>query len=242
MIRRERLLKGVCSCLVLGFLISTSCREDKAQDLVAHYSFDRTAADRSGLNRALLAFGARPAPDRFGIANHAYYFDGTSAYMMAEIAVMPDLTSPHSVVWWFRVAETPVFADPMDAGNMIVLADTTQGIGVQFGYRAAGYKTLGFDVWYWGGNTVLDSPHPAVSSWHQGAYTYDGQRHVFFMDGVQVAESSVQPQKGTPSVLMLGNYPGGDQFFSGTLDDLRIYRRSLLPSEIGAMYGQERAR
>lgn len=241
MIRCHRLRRAACTCLAIGFLAGVSCREDGVPDLVAHYSFDGSTADVSGENKALLVYGARPAADRFGKANHAYGFDGSSAYMMAEIAGMPNLTQPHSVIWWFRVAAAPVFKDSLDAGNMIVLADTTKSMGVQYGYRAAGYNTLGFDIWYWGGATVLDSPPPEVSKWHQGAYTYDGERHLFFTDGLQVAEASVSPQKGIPSLLMLGNYPGGNQFFSGVLDELRIYRRTLLPSEITAMYNQERA-
>ncbi len=241
MILHQRLRMLVCTCLTLGVLACVSCGEHGAPDLVAYYSFDGTVADSGGLNRDLQVSGARPVPDRFGKANHAYGFDGNSAYMRAEITGMPDLTLPHSVIWWFRVAGAPVFKDSLDAGNMIVLADTTKNIGVQIGYRAAGYKTLGFDVWYWGGATVLDSPHPEVSKWHQAAYTFDGQRHVFFIDGLQVAEGSVSPQKGIPSLLMLGNYPGGNQFFSGVLDELRIYRRTLLPAEITAMYSQEKA-
>lgn len=227
--------------LILGFLSCVSCGENGDPDLVAHYSFDGTTADVSGLNKDLLVYGARPVPDRFGKAEHAYGFDGRSAYMMAGITGMPGLTGPHSVTWWFQVSGAPVFKDSLDAGNMIVLADTTKSIGVQIGYRADGYKTQGFDVWYWGGATVLDSPHPAVSEWHQGAYTSDGERQLLFIDGLQVAEAGVKPQLGTPSVLMLGNYPGGDQFFSGVLDELRIYKRSLLPSEITAMYMREKA-
>lgn len=227
--------------LIVGFLSCVSCGENGDPDLVAHYSFDGTTADLSGQNKDLLVYGARPVADRFGKARHAYGFDGSSAYMIAGIAGMPNLKGPHSVTWWFQVAATPVFKDSLDAGNMIVLADTTQSIGVQMGYRADGYKTHGFDVWYWGGATVLDSPHPSVSEWHQGAYTSDGKRQLLFIDGLQVAEAAVKPQPGTPTLLMLGNYPGGDQFFSGVLDELRIYRRTLLPSEITAMYSREKA-
>ena len=227
--------------LIVGFLCCVSCGENGDPDLVAHYSFDGTTADISGKNKDLLVYGARPVADRFGKARHAYGFDGSSAYMIAGIAGMPNLKGPHSVTWWFQVAATPVFKDSLDAGNMIVLADTTQSIGVQMGYRADGYKTHGFDVWYWGGATVLDSPHPSVSEWHQGAYTSDGKRQLLFIDGLQVAEAAVKPQPGTPTLLMLGNYPGGDQFFSGVLDELRIYRRTLLPSEITAMYSREKA-
>lgn len=227
--------------LIVGFLTIISCGESGDPDLVAHYSFDGNTADVSGQNKDLRVYGARPVPDRFGKAKHAYGFDGRSAYMTTGISGMPGLTGPHSVSWWFRVSGAPVFKDSLDAGNMVVLADTTKSIGVQMGYRADGYKTHGFDVWYWGGTTVLDSPHPAVSGWHQGAYTSDGARQLLFIDGLQVAEAAVKPQAGTPSLLMLGNYPGGDQFFSGELDEIRIYRRTLLPAEVAAMYMREKA-
>ena len=37
---------------------------------------------------------------------------------------------------------------------------------------------------------------------------------------------------GAPNLLMFGNYPGGDQYFAGKLDEIRIYNRALSSVEI----------
>jgi hypothetical protein len=37
---------------------------------------------------------------------------------------------------------------------------------------------------------------------------------------------------------MLGNYPGGDQYFKGKFDELRIYNRALNNSEIANLFKQ----
>ncbi len=119
---------------------------------------------------------------------------------------------------------------------MIALVDTNQGVGVQFGFRAPGYKSLGFDVWYWGGRTIMESAIPAINTWHHSVYIFDGKQHMFYLNGEKVAESTAQPQTGMPDMLMLGNYPGGDQYFAGSMDDVRIYNRKLSQSEINRLF------
>lgn len=220
----------------LFILSATSCQKEEIPGLVVYYSFNGNANDESGNGNHGVVYGARPTSDRFGNENNAYYLDGTSACIQAIVSNMPAVESPQTISLWFIVDQPPSFKDSLGADNIIALVDSAAGIGVQFGYRAAGYHTLGFDAWYWGGRTILESPHPSVNTWHHCVYTYDGQIHRFYLDGEQTAESSVKPQSGTPGMLMLGNYPGGDQFFHGSLDEVRIYNRALTSAEIDMLF------
>lgn len=229
------------SLIYISFIIifCLFCQKKEIPGLVADYTFNGNAADESGNENHAVVHGAHLTSDRFGNENSAYHLDGTSAHILAMVSNMPAVNNPQTISWWYRVDQSPEFSDSMGAGNMIALVDSALGIGVQFGYRAPRYHTLGLDTWYWGGRSVLESHQPTVNEWHHCVYTFDGQVHLFYQDGRQTAQSSVQSQVGTPNMLMFGNYPGGDQYFAGSLDEVRIYNRALSPSEIGLLYKEK---
>ena len=216
-----------------------ACQDNLDAGLVAFYPFNGNAEDHGGNQHHGEVHGAVLTSDRFGNANSAYRFDGSSATILARVTNMPAVDAAQTISWWFFIEQPPAYGDSLGADNMIALVDTAEGIGLQFGYRAPGYRTAGLDAWYWGGGTVLQSPPPALSEWHHCVYTYDGRTHRFYLNAQQVAQSAVQPQSGTPDMLMFGNYPSGDQFFDGRMDDLRIYHRTLLQSEVDLLYKRE---
>jgi hypothetical protein len=224
--------------LFIGISIALliSCQNKTEVGLVAWFPFDGDASDKAGNSFNIEVFEAVMTVDRFGRENSAYYFNGSSAFILMQVENMPAVDSAQTISWWFMVEQAPLFNDSLGADNMIALVDTASGIGVQTGYRAPGYHTLGFDTWYWGGRTVLEAEPPVVNEWHHCVYTFNGETHLIYIDGKKVAGSSVKPQNGKPDILMFGNYPSGDQFFDGYLDEIRIYNRVLHLSEIDHLY------
>jgi hypothetical protein len=224
--------------LLISFTIITltSCQNRNEQGLVAHYPLDGDFKDLSGNSHDIRVHEAVLTKDRFGRENSACFFNGISTNILAQVKNMPAVDHAQTISWWFMIEQPPDYVDSLGADNMITLVDTVQGIGLQFGYRAPGYHTLGLDTWYWGGRTVLGVAPTVTNKWHHCVYTYDGQVHRYFIDGQEIAQSSVKPQSGTPNTLMFGNYPSGDQFFAGSLDDIKIYNRVLKPSEIETLY------
>lgn len=217
-------------------LVLTSCSRKETSAPLIHYSFSGNTADEQVYSGSLENNGAGPSTDRFAHAESAYYFDGASASMKVKLNEMPSINSPLTISWWFKAETEPIFKDSMDAGNMIAIVDTTQAIGIQFGYRAPGYKTKGLDVWNWGGGTILESPKPAINQWHHCVYVYDGNEHRFFLDGNQISRSQMKPQSGSPNLLMIGNYPGGKQFFKGSMDEIQIYDHTLTADQIQELF------
>ena len=223
----------------LPVVLCLSCQNKEIPGLVAEYSMNGNAMDISGNGNHGVVHGAFLTMDRFGNENCAYRFDGTASNILAFVSNMPAVNEAQTISWWFKADQQPVFSDQLGAGNMIALVDTTDGIGLQFGYRAPGYHSLGLDGWYWGGRTILETEPPIVDEWHHCVYTYDGKMHCFYVDGRQTAQSSVQPQTGNPNMLMFGNYPGGDQYFSGCLDEVCVYHRALSAAEIDLLYNEK---
>ena len=83
--------------------------------------------------------------------------------------------------------------------------------------------------------TVFSPSALPVGAWSHLAMTYDGSRCRLFVNGVQVASL---PQTGAiaPSGSPLwigGNSPYGE-YFSGRIDEVRVYRAALSQAEIQA--------
>ena len=75
--------------------------------------------------------------------------------------------------------------------------------------------------------------------WHLAAAVYDGSAMRFYLDGRQIATEAVSGPIDTSgsSPAFIGSWDGGNEFFGGGIDDLRIYRRALTGDEIKAMAG-----
>ena len=213
-----------------------SCQKQIENGLVAHYPFDGDASNQIGEGNDGNVGGVSLVDDRFGNENSAYFFDGVDDTIFVEVTGMPNIEAPQSFSWWYWVSEIPTFSDAFGAGNMIAMVNPESGVGIQFGFRGQGYETLGLDGWNWGGNTLLEADPPAVNVWHFCVYTFDGSTHRFYIDGAETASSTATTQQGSPSILMFGNYPSGDQYFAGRLDDVRIYNRALKVEEIQSLY------
>ena len=223
--------------LVLYLFIScTSSKIDINSGLVAYYPLDGNARDLSDGNNHLIVGGAILSTDRFGKKISAYSFNGSTSNLFTEVTNMPAMDSAKTISWWYFSDAMPMYDKELGAENMLVLVDSIAGMGIQFGFRAPGYKTKGFDVWEWGGGTFMDMDHPKYASWHHCIYIYNGNTHSFYLNGKKIATSRVKPKSGVPNLLMLGNYPGGDQFFKGKLDEIRIYKRALIPLEVNTLY------
>ncbi len=223
----------------LTLLLLASCsisHVDINSGLVGHYPLNGNANDLSENKNHLNVVGAVLTNDRFGNENSAYSFDGTTSVVFAEVVDMPAMDSVKTISWWYISDARPEYEIELGAENMVVLVDSVAGMGIQFGFRAPGYKTKGFDTWEWGGGTFIDLDYPKFNLWHHCIYTYDGTTHNFFIDGKKVGTSNAKPKSGVPNILMFGNYPGGDQFYKGKLDDIRIFNRELNASEVKALY------
>jgi hypothetical protein len=88
--------------------------------------------------------------------------------------------------------------------------------------------------------TITVTP-PTTRSWHHLAATYDGSSVMnFYIDGqlsTQQLASGAMPVVTDP--LAIGNKPAGTSlldFFTGDIDDVRIYGSALSPSQISALY------
>lgn len=75
------------------------------------------------------------------------------------------------------------------------------------------------------------------SGWHHYVGTYDGTVAKLYKDGVEVASLATTGQvQYNSNPFTIGCYDGGAYCFNGDIDDVRIYNRSLSPSEVERQY------
>jgi len=67
------------------------------------------------------------------------------------------------------------------------------------------------------------------------AVTYDGSTLSFYVNGMldaQEADVSVVFGTNDESLILGCDFPGGDEYFDGAMNDVRLYNCALLPSEV----------
>jgi hypothetical protein len=86
----------------------------------------------------------------------------------------------------------------------------------------------------------LSFSYPSLNTWHHIAATYDGANIKLYLDGSLVA---TKPQTGAittnTNILGLGNQPGYNEYFGGTVDELRLWNVARTVQEINATKGME---
>lgn len=197
--------------------------------LVSYYGFNANANDESGNGNNGTVNGASLTPDRFGIANSAYYFDGISNYI--DLNNSFDFAQRSINIW--------VESSKIDAlQRHIYVSDN--------GNLNNGFTQLR--------NEIMNGQNVAITNACNGSYfgqhvlnlntwtmltitvSSDSIRHYF--NGVLFHISplaSLVSNVGNPTAL-LATSRIFDRFYKGKLDDLGIWNRPLFQEEITNLY------
>lgn len=83
--------------------------------------------------------------------------------------------------------------------------------------------------------TSVTDPNPMIAGeWHEFTATYDGNRSILYRDGIVVAkDSSVSGNiLSTSYPVIIGDRDGGEDWFPGSIDEVRIWDHALTQDEI----------
>ena len=200
--------------------------------LVAAYSFDEgsgtSVVDASGTGNGGSIGSATWAPTgRYG---GALQFNGTTAKVTVGDSPSLRLAAGMTLeAWVYPTGIDASWTDVVFKGNdnYYLMASSTPGRPVGGGIFNGSY-----------GETFGQSMIP-VTTWTHLATTYDGATLRLYVDGVQV---SSKPQTGTLASSANPLQIGGDdiygQYFSGLIDEVRVYNVALTAAEIQADMAQ----
>jgi len=224
--------------LALLFMITTTAAAGLAPrgsaapsvaGLVAAYAFDEgtgtTVSDSSGTgNTGSLSSTATWVGS--GKSGAALAFNGKDSIVTVPDNETLDLTTAATFeAWVYPVAH---------GGAQAILAKERPGGGLPYGVETisglpSGYVYAGAHV------AAADQSTLRLNAWTHVAVTFDGSNVRLYLGGGFVASTPARGSVATSSgVLHLGGDTTWGEFFTGRLDDVRIYNRSLSPAEITA--------
>jgi hypothetical protein len=203
------------------------------------------AADSSsgGNNGTLVGFPADGSGWVDGKVGKALNFDGvTSEVSLGNIAAAVNIPAI-SFGGWVKVA-------PGLSGSFTLTAVSKyrSGQGSWTEYYSGTSRSFGCRIFSASGNgsaagtTFPSASNPATDgAWHHVMCTYDGSNIVVYTDGV--ADKAV-PFSGNvsnrPDLVCIGSEYNGNtcanNYWHGSLDDIRIYNRALSATEVGELY------
>jgi len=211
--------------IVLAQHLFEDCR------LIAHWQLDETeggtAHDNAGDYNGTLHGGPVWQPAE-GKIDGALQLDGIDDYVSTDFILNP-MDGSFSVFAWIK-AGSP--------GQVILSQANGDGWGSLWLYTEAS-----------GGNlmTGLMNPQPPLESesvitdsqWHHIGLVWDGSFRYLYVDGVEVVRDAAALSYGVPCngglYLGTGKSLDASTFFSGLIDDVRIYDVALPHEEIAAL-------
>jgi len=171
-----------------------------------------------------------PDRDRCGRNNAAYRFPGSSSIVMASNPRLPTGNAARTLAVWMST-------DDLSTSDYHVLANWGQGVAL----RRYGLALIGSAALFTAELVGVDLRTPIVSGrWHLVVATYDGTTVEVFLDGNSAGTGAIALNTmGQQLVLgraVLDLDASARQFYTGLLDDVRVYDRALTPGEILGLY------
>ncbi|MBP7496458.1 MAG: LamG domain-containing protein [Bacteroidales bacterium] len=224
---------------VLSFLINAQI---PTNGLVGYWPFNGNANDESGNKNNGTVHGATLTTDRFGLANKAYIFDGTSNYIEITNTFFDNGWSNYTISGWINCT------DVTGKGHQIYDTKPVYGAALLLNPDFApntlwcGVNSLPTTV-SWDIISLTTSTNIIKNNeWDFFTFIKNNNNYKLYINGSQVINSD---QTKAPSSYLCGmllgilnDNNGFSNGFKGKMDDFRIYNRSLTQSEITALYNE----
>lgn len=223
-----------------------------AQSPVASYPFNGNANDASGNGNNGTVNGATLTTDRFGNANSAYSFNGSSDFI--QVPNSPSLqlgNGPFTMSAW--VKPNGYFAGSCQA-NFILSKGQSSGLEgtyhLQYGDFLDGNcgvltpSVENFAASFRRGSTDFDAytnpaTVPVLGNWYMVVGTYDGTNLKLYVNGVLKATQAVSGTLGALNTtdLFIGKASNLNTYFvNGVIDDVKLYSTALTDAQIFDAY------
>ncbi|WP_433216299.1 LamG-like jellyroll fold domain-containing protein [Microtetraspora malaysiensis] len=203
--------------------------------LVAAYGMNEgsgaTVADASGSGNTGTASATSWAAGKFG---QALSFNGTSSWVTVKDSPSLRLTNKITMEAWVKPASISGWRTVLmkesgpDDGSYALYSSISTGPGVSGGPAT----DLLIDGYSDGADSLTKL---AINTWSHIAGTYDGTSTKIYINGSLAGETTVSGNVATGAAPLRigGNNPFGD-YFSGLIDEVRIYNTALTQGQIQA--------
>lgn len=209
---------------------------DSDEDLVGWWKLDGTTEDSSAYGNNGTNFGADAVTGQYG---GGYEFLDNNDRITISPTVFNILNGITFSAWVKR--DSLIDSDTSD--TVVTLFNTTsQDITLVFSTDLA-QSTTGARITCGGCDDSLSSgtqTRPNANQWYHVAGTFDGTNMIAYLDGVAVtpSDNTAFTWNGNITDIRIGLLATNSGDFLGTIDDVRIYNRTLTETEIATLHNQ----
>ncbi len=204
-------------------------------DLIAYWKLDEVeggfAYDSIGLSDGTLSGDPQWEPAN-GRQDGALRFDGIDDFASTPFVLNPSLGS-FTVLAWVKGGVPGQVIISQQSGVNWLMADNVGGT-LRTGLKKAG--TMGRNASP-PGPPLVSSTTITDGDWHWIGFVRDGSSRILYVDGVEVAADTATDLEPASEGLNIG--AGGNlefgSFFSGLIDDIRVYETALSLEEIASL-------
>lgn len=206
--------------------------------LQAYYTFNGNATDATGHGYNGTVYGATLTSDHLGNSNSAYYFDGSNDYIGLGNPAGLNFVGNISIAAWVR----PDVIGGVDINRNIVAhgygGSPTNEVYLRTAnngqYEIGSYIENDLNT----GRAEYVIPPADQGSWVYLVGLYNGSAWKLYRNGMEVASQQIVTgaiQVNANWVIGASGY-GTSRFFTGAIDEVRIYDRALSASEVQELY------
>jgi polyhydroxybutyrate depolymerase len=213
---------GIVDALDLELLMSYWGQSIDDPTLIAHWALDETdgevAYNSTRVNHAFVVGEVVWLPNE-GQVDGAIQLDGIDDCVVTGPALNPK-DGPFSVLTWIKGGATgQVIVAQKDSANWLITDSSTGNLMTELKGPGRGGKPLQSQT------NITDG------DWHRIGFVWDGSNRTLYVDGLAVAEDTQDSLQGSDKGLYIGcgKAMEAGTFFSGLIDDVRIYNRAATP-------------
>jgi hypothetical protein len=190
--------------------------------LIAKWKLDETegtvATDSAGVNDGIL-LGGPVWQSASGKIGGAVQLDGVDDCVTTEFVCDPS-EGPFSVFAWVKGGAPGQVIISQQGGTNWLVTSSLDGT-LMTDLKSSGRQ----------GKTLASTALVTDNAWHRVGLSWDGETRILYVDDVEVARDTQANVPSSTGGLHIGTgstlAPG--TFWSGLIDDVRIYNRALLP-------------
>ncbi|KGE13939.1 LamG-like jellyroll fold domain-containing protein [Sphingobacterium deserti] len=213
----------------------------QAENLALLVPFDQGLADVSANNLPIDVQGSAPtftSGNRFGVIGHTASFGGAGGLVIPDHAALNFGSGNFSVSLWVKTSSSNRMMLWQESGRngagdnqtWLRLGDNTSDRKIRF---AAEDATGGF---------ILNSERSVANgAWQHVVCVREGTRSLLYVNGVLAREGTTNSVKvvsnaGQFKIALQESATGFNNYFTGELDDLAVYRKALSAAEVRALF------
>lgn len=228
-----------CTFLFLLFAVPSFSQINLNQGLILHHTFSGNASDQSGNSIDGTVNNATLTTDRNGVANSAYYFNGTNSYIQLPYSDLYNFSPQESftISVWVLPEQGQIWPAQAVVVKSPAHPDFTRSL---WNYGIYTYNNLPMSGYAY--NHVLNgtTAFGSTQCWYNLISTYSNGIWNLYVNGKLESSDYSQTkfilQTGSNSRIAFGKK--GDSFgdwYRGKMDDVRIYNRVLTSDEIDSL-------